>query len=71
LKGFALSEFLLRGDVSSMKKKLISADLMFTDGESTRIWQVYEQWSSEMSKVNGISIMMDVQIPSVIPLAQS
>lgn len=36
-----------------MKKKLISAHLTLTDGESTRVWQVYEQYSAEMSKVNG------------------
>jgi hypothetical protein len=52
LKGFALAEFLLRGDVSSMKKKLIAAHLTLADGESTRAWQVYEQYSAEMSKVN-------------------
>jgi len=53
LKGFALEEFLLREDVSSVKKKLIAARLTLTDGESTRVWQVYEQYSAEMSKVNG------------------
>ncbi len=53
MKGFALAEFLLRGDVSSMKKELIAAHLTLTDGESTRVWQVYEQYSAEMSKING------------------
>jgi hypothetical protein len=53
LKGFVLAEFLLRGDVSSMKKELIAAHLTLTDGESTRVWQVYEQYSAEMSKING------------------
>jgi hypothetical protein len=53
LKGFVLAEFLLRGDVSSMKKELIAANLTLTDGESTRVWQVYEQYSAEMSKING------------------
>jgi hypothetical protein len=52
LKGFALAEFLLRGDVSSMKKELIAAHLTLTEGESTRVWQVYEQYSAEMSKIN-------------------
>ncbi len=53
MKGFVLAEFLLRGDVSSMKKELIAAHLKLTDGESTRLWQVYEQYSAEMSKING------------------
>jgi len=52
LKGFALAEFLLRRDVSAMKKELIAANLTFTDSESTRLWQVYEQHSATMGKVN-------------------
>jgi len=52
LKGFVLAEFLLRGDVSSMKKELIAANLTLTDSESTEAWQVYEQYSAELSKVN-------------------
>ena len=35
-----------------MKKELIAANLTFTDGESSRVWQVYEQYSAEMSKIN-------------------
>jgi hypothetical protein len=53
LKGFVLAEFLLRGDVSSMKKELIAAHLKLTDGESTKVWQVSERYSAEMSKLNG------------------
>jgi hypothetical protein len=52
LKGFALAECLLRRGVSSMKKELIDAHLTLTDGESTSLWQVYEQYSTEMSKIN-------------------
>jgi len=52
LKGFALAEFLLRRDVGAMKKELIAANLTLTDSESTRLWQVYEQYSAELSKVN-------------------
>jgi hypothetical protein len=53
LKGFVLAEFLLRGDVGSMKKELIATHLKLTDSESTRAWQVYEQYSAEISKING------------------
>jgi len=52
LKGFAIAEFLLRRDVGSMKKELIAGNLTLTDSESTRLWQVYEQYSAELSKVN-------------------
>jgi hypothetical protein len=53
LKGFVLAEFLLRRDVSSIKKELIAAHLRFTNRESTRAWQVYEQYLTEMNKING------------------
>ena len=52
MKGFAIAEFLLRRDVGSMKKELIAGNLTLTDSESTRLWQVYEQYSAELSKVN-------------------
>ena len=53
MKGFVLAEFLLRRDVSSMKKELIAAHLRFTNSESTRAWQVYEQYLEEMNQING------------------
>jgi hypothetical protein len=52
LKSFVFAEFLLRADVGSMKKELIAGHLTLTEGESTRAWQVYEQYSAEMSKIN-------------------
>jgi hypothetical protein len=52
LKGFALAEFLLCRDVSSMKKELIATNLTLTDSESTRLWQVNEQYAADMSKIN-------------------
>ena len=52
MKGFLLAEFLPHGDVSSMKRELIAAKLTLTDSESTRLWQVYEQYSAELSKVS-------------------
>jgi len=36
-----------------MKKELIAAHLRLTDSESIRAWQVYEQYSAEMSKIDG------------------
>jgi len=35
-----------------MKKELIAANLKLTDSESTRLWQVYEQYSANMSKIS-------------------
>ena len=35
-----------------MKKELIAANLTLTDSESTRLWQVYEQYSANMGKIN-------------------
>ena len=52
MKGFAIAEFLLRRDVSSIKKELITSNLRLTDSESTRLWQVYEQYSADVSKIN-------------------
>ena len=52
MKGFAIAEFLLRRDVCSMKKELIAANLTLTDSESTRLWQVYEQYSADTSRIN-------------------
>ena len=52
MKGFAFAEFLLRRDVSAMKKELIAANLTLTDSESTRLWQVYEQYSANLGKIN-------------------
>jgi hypothetical protein len=35
-----------------MKKELIAANLTLTDSESTRLWQVYEQYAADMSRIN-------------------
>jgi hypothetical protein len=43
---------LLRKDIRSIKKQLIAANLTLTDGEATRFWPVYEQYSSELGKIN-------------------
>ena len=43
---------LLRRDIRSIKKQLIAANLTLTDGEATKFWQVYEQYSAETEKIN-------------------
>src|SRR6202008_5027533 len=37
---------------SLLKKELIAANLTLTNSESTRLWQIYEQYSVEMSRIN-------------------
>ena len=43
---------LLRRDIRSIKKQLIAANLTLTDGQATKFWPVYEQYSAEFGKVN-------------------
>src|SRR5882724_9849490 len=43
---------LLRRDIRSVKKQLIAANLTLTDSEATKFWQVYEEYSAEMGKIN-------------------
>ncbi len=43
---------LLRRDIRSIKKQLIAANLTLTDGEATKFWPVYEQYSADTGKIN-------------------
>ena len=43
---------LLRNDFRSMKKQLMAANLTLTDDEATKFWPVYEQYSSELERIN-------------------
>jgi hypothetical protein len=43
---------LLRRDIRSIKKQLIAANLTLTDSEAPKFWQVYEEYSAEMGKIN-------------------
>lgn len=43
---------LMRKDIRSMKKQIISANLNLTDSEATKFWPVYEQYSAEVEKIN-------------------
>jgi hypothetical protein len=43
---------LLRRNIRSIKKQLIAANLTLADGEATKFWQVYEQYSAETEKIN-------------------
>jgi hypothetical protein len=43
---------LLRRDIRSIKKQLIAANLTLTDSEATKFWQLYEEYSADMGKIN-------------------
>jgi hypothetical protein len=43
---------LLLKDIRSIKKQVIAANLTLTDGEATKFWPVYEEYSSEFAKIN-------------------
>ena len=43
---------LLRRDVRLLKKQLIAANLTLTDNEASKFWQVYEEYSADMGKIN-------------------
>ncbi len=43
---------LLLKDIRSIKKQVIAANLTLTDGEATKFWPVYEQYSAEFGKIN-------------------
>jgi hypothetical protein len=43
---------LLRKDIRTIKKQLIATNLTLTDGQATKFWPVYEQYSAEFGKIN-------------------
>lgn len=43
---------LLRRDIRAIKKQLIAANLTLTDTEATKFWQVYEEYSADLGKIN-------------------
>jgi hypothetical protein len=43
---------LLRRDIRAIKKQLIAANLTLTDTEAMKFWQVYEEYSADLGKIN-------------------
>jgi len=43
---------LLRQDIRSQKKQLIAANLKLTDAESEKFWPVYDQYTTDLVKIN-------------------
>jgi hypothetical protein len=43
---------LLRRDIRAEKKKIIAANVSFTETEATKFWPIYDQYVAEMTKHN-------------------
>jgi hypothetical protein len=49
---------LLRRDIRSVKKQLIAANLTLSGNEAAKFWPVYDQYSTELSKINDTRIVI-------------
>lgn len=45
---------LLRQDIRAKKKELIAANLSLTSDEATKFWPIYDQYTSELVKINDV-----------------
>src|SRR5262245_32587383 len=43
---------MLRSDLRSTRKKVVAANMQLTDSESEKFWPTYEQYVSELVKIN-------------------
>jgi hypothetical protein len=43
---------MLRKDIRSKKKQLIAANLTLTDAEATKFWPIYDQYTTDLVKIN-------------------
>src|SRR3984893_19290067 len=43
---------MLRRDLRSQKKQIVAANMDFTDAQAEKFWPVYEQYTSELVKIN-------------------
>ena len=43
---------LLRKDLRSQKKQIIAANLPLTEAEALKFWPIYDQYTSEVAKIN-------------------
>ncbi len=44
---------MLRKDIRSQRKQIVAANMKLTDAEAERFWPVYEQYISDLVKING------------------
>jgi len=45
---------MMRKDIRSQRKQIIAANMKLSDAESEKFWPVYEQYISELVKINGV-----------------
>src|SRR5215467_12221585 len=43
---------LLRKDLRSEKKQIIAANMPLTEAEAVKFWPIYDQYTSEVAKIN-------------------
>ncbi len=43
---------MLRKDLRSQKKQIVAANMDFTDAQGEKFWPVYEQYTSDLVKIN-------------------
>ena len=47
---------LLRKDIRSDKKQIISANMQLTDAAAPKFWPVYDQYAAELAKINDAKV---------------
>jgi len=49
---------LLRKDIRSMKKQVVAANLELTDKEAEKFWPLYDQYATELAKINDTKVAL-------------
>src|SRR5215469_5655260 len=49
---------LVRKDVRSVKKQVIAANLDLTDDEAVKFWPIYDQYTTELARINDTKIAL-------------
>lgn len=49
---------LLKKDIKSKRKQIIAANMNLTDEQAEKFWPIYEQYTTELSKINDVKIAL-------------
>lgn len=49
---------LLKKDIKSKRKQIIAANMDLTEGQAEKFWPIYEQYTTELSKINDLKIAL-------------
>ena len=49
---------LLKKDIRSKRKQIIAANMTLTDAQAEKFWPIYEQYTTELSKINDAKIVL-------------